>query len=88
MHGNVEEYCRDMYEGDISDYPDGSVTDPVAVSSNNYVWCPIRGGSWSSLQQYCRAATRSVFQHCNYAGAVDHFEGSDVGFRLALVPIQ
>ena len=88
MHGNVEEYCRDMYEGDISDYPDGSVTDPVAVSSNNYVWCPIRGGSWSSLQQYCRAATRSVFQHSNYAGALDHFEGSNVGFRLALVPIQ
>ena len=88
MHGNVSEYCRDMYAEDSTDYPNTAVTDPVAASTDDFVRCPIRGGSWNSYPHYCRSAIRRCFQHRNYAGVVDSRNGSDVGFRLALVPIQ
>jgi len=51
MHGNVWEWCQDLY----GDYPSGTVTDPVGYSGSDRV---IRGGNWESIAQSCRSASR------------------------------
>jgi len=51
MHGNVFEWCEDLY----GDYPSGAVTDPVGYSGSDRV---IRGGNWESIAQSCRSASR------------------------------
>lgn len=53
MHGNVWEWCWDIY----GSYPSGTVMDPDgAVSGSNRV---IRGGSYSGDAKVCRSAQRS-----------------------------
>jgi len=52
MGGNVWEWCQDRYGA----YPDGPVTDPAGPDTGT----PrvVRGGSWFSIVQACRAASR------------------------------
>ena len=89
MHGNVAEYCRDMYESeDSANYSNAAVTDPCAASGNTFVYIPIRGGDWHSPQYRCRSAVRTVAQYQNTADHVDNLASNVVGFRVALVPIQ
>ena len=71
MHGNVFEWCKDMY----ADYPTTAVTDPFCDSGSNPV---IRGGSWYNNPNRCRSAFR--------ASSDPSITYSDLGFRLALVP--
>ena len=52
MHGNVWEWCQDWH----GDYPQGSVTDPVGLSSGTRR--VFRGGSWFYGAGYCRSAIR------------------------------
>ncbi|MCL2765868.1 MAG: formylglycine-generating enzyme family protein, partial [Treponema sp.] len=68
MHGNVLEWCWDLYGA----YPSGSVSDPTGeVSGSSRV---IRGGSWLDGGQYLRSAQR---------GYGDPWYGdSAYGFRL------
>ena len=74
MHGNVYEWCFDLY----GDYPDSAVTDPTGSDrGNNRV---IRGGSFDIFARACRSAYRGM-------NAPD-YGYEDVGFRLALVPVQ
>jgi formylglycine-generating enzyme required for sulfatase activity len=72
MHGNVSEWCKDMYQP----YSAGAVTDP-------YIWGPgasvIRGGGWGAASPGCRSAWRLSYP--NYAGI------EDLGFRVVLAPI-
>lgn len=70
MHGNVWEWCQDVY----GKYPTSSVTDPQGdgpVSGSNRV---IRGGSWYDGADYCRSARRYMY----VPGKCD----DHVGFRL------
>ncbi|MBN1295346.1 SUMF1/EgtB/PvdO family nonheme iron enzyme [bacterium] len=53
MHGNVWEWCWDIY----GSYPSGVTMDPLgAASGSNRV---IRGGSYSGYAKICRSAQRS-----------------------------
>ena len=73
MHGNVWEWCNDRY----GNYPIGSaVFLPVSTSTSRV----IRGGCWRSMAKYCRSASRS--------GCEPDYRDDDLGFRLALRPVQ
>ena len=76
MSGNVLEWCSDLYDSNYyyispPDNPQG----PSSGSSR-----VIRGGSWGSYAQYCRAADR---RGINPVG-----RSSYMGFRLVLFPGQ
>ncbi len=56
MHGNVAEWTWDRY----GPYPQGAVTDPTGASSGSQR--VVRGGSWRSTAEHCRAAARDKSQ--------------------------
>ncbi len=70
MHGNVIEWCADVY----SAYPRETVADPVGPPEGSER--VIRGGSWVVGAGICRSAFRSDL--------VPLHRGKFVGFRLAL----
>lgn len=72
MHGNVEEWCADLYRG----YPGGSVSDPTGPALGQFH--VVRGGNWSGSAGRCRSAYR--FWSPTNSGRRDR------GFRLALAP--
>ena len=77
MSGNVREWCLDNWT-DNSSKTTPEFTRAYRDSDGSYR--VIRGGSWGSNAQYCRSAARfSSFPAVRYC---------DLGFRLALVPVQ
>jgi formylglycine-generating enzyme required for sulfatase activity len=74
MLGNVYQWCRDFAPGSL---PGGSVTDPggAGTGSNRVV----RGGSWHSEAERCRAAYR--------AWSSPDGRSTFIGFRIALAPV-
>jgi formylglycine-generating enzyme required for sulfatase activity len=72
MHGNVWEWCRDIWGGSAKLY---GGTNPLGTIGVHRV---VRGGSWSNNAANCRAAVRS--------GNAPGNRRSYLGFRPALVP--
>ena len=72
MHGNVREWCRDLYDV----YPSGAITDPQGPSQGSSRM--YRGGSLDSWAAYCRSAYR-------FTDGPSHW-GYHLGVRLALSP--
>ena len=72
MHGNIREWCQDNwhrnYEGALTN---GSEWLDIEENIN---WKMLRGGSWSSIPDYCRSAYRSS----NYLGT----DLNGLGFRV------
>jgi formylglycine-generating enzyme required for sulfatase activity len=76
MHGNVNEWCQDKYDGGY--YANSSLADPVGpTSSSSRV---VRGGSWSGGPRDCRSADRN--------GKTPGSWDSSLGFRVAQVPAE
>jgi len=71
MHGNVREWCRDVYALEL---PGG--TDPEVAAGG--AWRVYRGGSWRSVSGDCRSAERYRL--------APGFRSTDLGFRVALCP--
>ena len=74
MHGNVYEWCQDLY----GDYPSGAVTDPAGAAKGSVRG--FRGGSWSDIARFCRSAYRFRY--------VPSFSYDYLGFRVALAPVR
>ena len=70
MHGNVSEWCWDMYEV----YP-SSALPPNQTSESSGSYHVVRGGSWSDPAQSVRSASRSRGYGIDGSGAT--------GFRVA-----
>lgn len=73
MHGNVREWCRDVYDHDL--IPSGTVVDPLGPGQG--VLRVTRGGSWDYTTQYCRSSSRDYESF--YVSS-----GNNLGFRLSL----
>ena len=74
MHGNVWEWCLDLYD----DYPPGSATDPLGDSSNTSR--VLRGGGWFHIAGDCRSAIRRDRE--------PSVRNNAVGMRLALIRVE
>ena len=58
MHGNILEWCEDVYSKDFYESPEAK-KDPLCKSSNTAQPDRVlRGGSWRDTAANCRAAIR------------------------------
>ncbi len=74
MHGNVMEWCHDRYSEDY--YHKSPSDNPAGPASGDE--CVLRGGSWSSSAESCRAAVR-YSETPRFADAC--FGSDNYGFR-------
>jgi formylglycine-generating enzyme required for sulfatase activity len=74
MHGNVREWCEDVYDESFYSKLEASGADPVATSGS--VRRVLRGGFWNEIRWNCRAGYRF--------GCEPELPGLDVGFRVAV----
>ena len=68
MHGNVREWCWDLYGA----YETGPLTNPVGASSGTIR--VLRGGSWGNPARSVRSAYRIIYYP---TGRIN-----DLGFRV------
>jgi formylglycine-generating enzyme required for sulfatase activity len=74
MHGNVCEWCQDLYQADY--YRSSPIDDPQGPSGGS---CPVlRGGCWNDSAVLCRSACRNR--------TLPEFRANSQGFRVAAVP--
>jgi formylglycine-generating enzyme required for sulfatase activity len=74
MHGNVWEWCQDLWH---SDYEGAPVHGSAWRSGADRRTRVLRGGAWSSAAGFCRAAARS------FSGD-PALRSRQIGFRLAM----
>jgi formylglycine-generating enzyme required for sulfatase activity len=77
MHGNVWEWCRDIYSGQLPGGRDPEVIADAKTKGSNRVY---RGGSWSNDAAVCRSGFRDRTQPGN--------RNYYYGFRPALCSVQ
>lgn len=69
MHGNVAEWCQDLYDSDFYSQPQASESDPVCSTGSGYR--VLRGGWWIHPTRLQRSAIRKGVKNetSRYAGA-------------------
>ena len=77
MHGNVEEWCSDVYSRDYYRKGENRHRDPVGHAHGTTR--VIRGGNWKTDAEYCRSAARTR------ASFDSKYQG---GFRLAVIDAE
>ena len=76
MHGNVWEWCEDLWEEYLTDHTISASSGSRKVIQNNGMKYVVRGGSWKSPGKDLRSASRRPYD--------GDFSSDDIGFRLAL----
>jgi len=77
MHGNVWEWCRDVYAPDL---PGGRDPEVKPVGERRDAFRVYRGGCWFSVVASCRPGSRYNYLHDD----LYHY----LGFRAALSPVR
>jgi formylglycine-generating enzyme required for sulfatase activity len=82
MHGNVDEWCLDGWDGDAYKCRIDKCSDPFVPGKSQELRRVVRGGSWFNIAGFCRSAFRIWW------GPGVRFR--DLGFRVCLFsgPIQ
>jgi formylglycine-generating enzyme required for sulfatase activity len=75
MHGNVWEWCSDLWH---EDYEGAPVDGRPWVTGGDASYCVQRGGSWRSEMSSCRSASR--------VGDIAHNDEDIVGIRVCFTP--
>ena len=82
MHGNVWEWCRDLWREDAYRYHAEGRIEPVRagepVGESDRRYRVVRGGAWGLHPGSCRSA----YRYRGHPGCADH----DQGFRVGLFP--
>jgi len=78
MHGNVWEWCEDVYDAKIYGQRSSVTTDPVVFSEGSLR--VLRGGGWSDAPVFCRSAYRN--------GDAPDNRSDFLGFRVSLSSVQ
>ncbi|MHC5082276.1 MAG: SUMF1/EgtB/PvdO family nonheme iron enzyme [Planctomycetota bacterium] len=77
MHGNVWEWCEDIYARHFFSKPEATKPDPLCKEGSDLR--VVKGGSWIGYSWYCRSANRDGYR--------ENTLGGYVGFRPAkLIP--
>jgi len=81
MHGNVAEWCNDVYQAGY--YAKSPERNPRGPAWHDLAKCVVRGGAWNTSADACRAARRAAED----PGQVDGcFSRGDIGFRCVRRP--
>jgi formylglycine-generating enzyme required for sulfatase activity len=77
MHGNLKEWCFDVYDAEFYKKPEATKKDPRSEAGSGFR--VLRGGSWDVLAGHCRSAGRGL--------DVRSVRGGYAGFRPAFWPL-
>ena len=80
MHGNIYEWCEDLYDGSFYSTPEAAGLDPVCTSGSDRR--VLRGGSFHFPNDDARCANRSALPF-----SITRYRIYGLGFRAVASPV-